>query len=147
VSGAADPGPALGLHAGPRGFVAPARRSARASALRFGAVAVASVAAAWVHQNHDPGALCPLRRVTGVPCPFCGSTTVFMEAGAGHWGAAAAANPVTVAAALIFLAAPLLAVDPLATLARLPSRLLWIGGGALLAGSWLWQLHRFGFLG
>ncbi len=123
------------------------RRSPRTSALRFGAVAAASVAAAWVHQNHDPGALCPLRRVTGVPCPFCGSTTVFMEAGAGHWGAALTANPVTVVAALVFLAAPLLAVDPVATLSRLPSRLLWIGGGLLLAGSWLWQLHRFGFLG
>ena len=126
---------------------APIRRSPRTSALRLGTVAAASVAAAWVHQNHDPGALCPLRRVTGVPCPFCGSTTVFMEAGAGHWGAALTANPVTVVAALVFLAAPLLAVDPVTTLSRLPSRLLWIGGGLLLAGSWLWQLHRFGFLG
>lgn len=128
-------------------ILAPVRRSPRTSALRLGVVAVASIAAAWMHQNHDPGALCPLRRVTGVPCPFCGSTTVFMEAGAGHWGAALTANPVTVLAALIFLAAPLLAIDPVATLSRLPSRLLWIGGGLLLAGSWLWQLHRFGFLG
>jgi Protein of unknown function (DUF2752) len=117
------------------------------SAARLGAVAAASVAAAWVHQNHDPGALCPLRRVTGVPCPFCGSTTVFMEAGAGHWSAALTANPVTVVAALIFLAAPLLALDPVATLGRIPPRVLWIGGGVLLVGSWLWQLHRFGFLG
>jgi hypothetical protein len=122
-------------------------RDARASALRLGVVAVASVAAAWVHQNHDPGALCPLRRLTGVPCPFCGSTTVFMEAGAGHWWSALAANPVTVVAALVFLVAPLLAVDPLGTLVRLPKRVLWIGGGVVLLGSWLWQLHRFGFLG
>jgi Protein of unknown function (DUF2752) len=121
-------------------------RAPRASAIRIGAVASASVAAAWVHQNRDPGALCPLRRLTGVPCPFCGSTTVFMEAGAGHWSAALTANPVTVVAALIFLAAPLLALDPVATLVRLPTRLLWIGGAVLLAGSWLWQLHRFGFL-
>jgi len=115
-------------------------------AVRLGAVAAVSVAAAWLHQNHDPGALCPLRRLTGVPCPFCGSTTVFMEAGAGHWWAALLANPVTVIAALVFLAAPLLAPDPLTTLARLPVRALWIGGAALLVGSWLWQLHRFGFL-
>ncbi|HEU5355632.1 MAG TPA: DUF2752 domain-containing protein [Actinocrinis sp.] len=129
------------------GILAPVRRSPRTSALRLGAVVAVSVAAAWVHQNHDPGALCPLRRVTGVPCPFCGSTTVFMETGAGHWGAALTANPLTVVAALVFLAAPLLAVDPVTTLGRLPSRLLWIGGAVLLAGSWLWQLHRFGFLG
>jgi Protein of unknown function (DUF2752) len=125
-------------------------RSLRApgtSAARLGAVVVASVAAAWVHQSHDPGALCPLRRLTGVPCPFCGSTTVFMEAGAGHWSAGLTANPVTVVAALIFLAAPLLALDPVATLVRIPPRALWIGGAVVLAGSWLWQLHRFGFLG
>lgn len=110
-------------------------------------MAVASIGAAWVHQNHDPGALCPLRRLTGVPCPMCGSTTVFMEAGAGHWTAALLANPVTVVAALIFLTAPLLAFDPVATLVRVPVRWLWIGGAVLLVGSWLWQLHRFGFLG
>ncbi|HZP51510.1 DUF2752 domain-containing protein [Actinocrinis sp.] len=153
MSGAAGPEPAAGTgtFVGRGGAAvsafAPLRRSPRTFALRFGAVAVASVAAAWVHQNHDPGALCPLRRVTGVPCPFCGSTTVFMEAGAGHWGAALAANPVTVVATLVFLAAPLLAFDPFGTLNRLPSRLRWFGGTVLVAGSWLWQLHRFGFLG
>jgi hypothetical protein len=116
------------------------------SAARIGAVAAASVAAAWVHQTHDPGALCPLRRLTGVPCPFCGSTTVFMEAGAGHWSAALTANPVTVVAALIFLIAPLLAFDPIATVVRIPTRVLWVGGAVILAGSWLWELHRFGLM-
>ena len=89
---------------------------------------------------------CPLRTLTGVPCPFCGSTTVFMEAGAGHWSAALAANPVTVVAALVFLAAPLLAVDPIMSLLRVPPRMLWIAGSVLMAASWLWELHRFGFL-
>jgi len=127
--------------------VALARRQPEAAAARLAVVAAASVAAAWVHGHHDPGALCPLRRLTGVPCPLCGSTTVFMEAGAGHWVAALAASPVTVAAALVFLAAPLLAIEPVATLTRLPVRVLWIGGAAVLVGSWFWQLHRFGFLG
>lgn len=137
---------AAGQSAAPGGF-GPARRDPRNAALRLGATAAASVAAAWVHQNHDPGALCPLRRLTGVPCPFCGSTTVFMEAGAGHWGASLAANPVTVVAAVLFLAAPLLVRDSFAVLGRLPAPLLWAGGAVLLTGSWLWQLHRFGFLG
>jgi Protein of unknown function (DUF2752) len=131
---------------------APARREPRSvryrtAAVRLAAVAGASAAAAWLHENHDPGALCPLRRLTGVPCPFCGSTTVFMEAGAGHWTAALLANPVTVLAALVFLAAPLLALDPFTVLARVPRRALWIGGALVLAGSWLWQLRRFGFMG
>ena len=121
-------------------------RAPRASAFRFGAVAVASVAAAWVHENHDPGALCPLRRVTGVPCPFCGSTTVFMEAGGGHWGQAVLANPFTVAAWFVFLLAPALALDPVRTALNLSPRTLWIGGVAVALASWLWQLHRFGFL-
>lgn len=117
------------------------------SGARLAATAAASVAAAWVHQNHDPGALCPLRRLTGVPCPLCGSTTVFMEAGAGHWGAALLANPLTVVAALVFLAAPLLALDPVVRIAGLPERVRWAGFAVLLAGSWLWQLHRYAFLG
>jgi Protein of unknown function (DUF2752) len=125
---------------------APVRRRPGVSALRLGAVAAASPLAAWVHENHDPGALCPLRRLTGVPCPLCGSTTVFMEAGAGHWGAALLANPVAVAATLVFLAAPAFGFDPLLAIGRLPRRTQGIGGAALLVGSWLWQLHRFGFL-
>jgi hypothetical protein len=129
---------------------APAFRGPRSAALRLGAVAAASLAAAWVHQNHDPGVLCPLRRLTGVPCPFCGSTTVFMEAGAGHWGAAVTANPVTVVATLLFLTAPLLAMDAtdaVAVVSRIPVRARWIAGALILVGSWLWQLHRFGFMG
>lgn len=122
------------------------RRRPGIGALRLAGVAAASVAAAWVHRNHDPGPLCPLRRLTGVPCPLCGSTTVFMEAGAGHGGAALLANPVMVVATLAFLAAPVLGVDPLAAIARLSRRTLWIGGTVLIVASWLWQLHRFGFL-
>jgi hypothetical protein len=116
------------------------------SALRLGAVVSGSLVAAWVHENHDPGALCPLRRLTGVPCPLCGSTTVFMEAGAGHWSAALLASPLAVVATLVFLLAPAFAIDPIATLGRLPANVRWAGGTVVLLGSWLWQLHRFGFL-
>ena len=70
----------------------------RTCAGRLGLAATCSLGAAWIHVHHDPGALCPLRRLTGIPCPVCGSTTVFMEAGAGHWTAALTANPFTVLA-------------------------------------------------
>ncbi|HTJ71847.1 MAG TPA: DUF2752 domain-containing protein [Actinospica sp.] len=118
----------------------------RGSGGRLGLAAVCSVGAAWIHQNHDPGALCPLRRLTGVPCPLCGSTTVFMEAGAGHWTAALTANPLTVLAFAVFLAAPIALVDPVASWAELPARRRNIVLGVVLAVSWVWQLHRFGFV-
>lgn len=112
-------------------------------ALRGGGAGAVALIAAAVQAHDNPGVLCPLRRLTGIPCPACGSTSVFMDLGAGHVGAAVLANPVTVLVGLGLLFAPL-------------------GGGqwwqrqpvrrrnmiiALAAGiSWLWQLSRFGFL-
>ncbi|MCP2309900.1 MULTISPECIES: DUF2752 domain-containing protein [Kitasatospora] len=109
--------------------------------LRGAGGAVAAVAVAELHDAHDPGVLCVLRRFTGIPCPGCGSTTVFIEAGHGNWTAALAANPVTVVAAVGLLIAPLG-----------PGRWWWglsngrrnaLIGAALLV-SWTWQLHRLG---
>jgi hypothetical protein len=128
--------------------LAPRRMSqrARTSVNRLALATVCSLGAAWIHEHHDPGALCPLRRLTGVPCPLCGSTTVFMEAGAGHWTQALAANPFTVLAFFVFLASPLALIDPVASWANLPARRRNIGLGVVLALSWVWQLHRFGFI-
>ena len=123
-----------------------APRSVKGAALRVGAAAVAALAAAQVHEHADPGVLCPLRRFTGIPCPFCGSTTVFMEAGAGHWGAAVTANPFTVVAVLGLLLSPVLAFDGLGFWNRLTPRGRWILGAVVLSASWLWQLHRFSVL-
>ena len=110
---------------------------------RGGGATLLALALAELHAKDDPGVLCPLRRFTGVPCPGCGSTSVFMDLGAGHVGAAIAANPVTVLVGIGLLFAPM-------------------GGGAwwwrqsarrqntiiaVAAGiSWIWQLRRFGFL-
>ena len=128
--------------------IAPRRMSlrVRTSVDRLALTAVCSLGAAWIHEHHDPGALCPLRRLTGVPCPMCGSTTVFMEAGAGHWTEALTANPFTVLAFFVFLASPLALIDPVASWAGLPARRRNIGLGVILALSWVWQLHRFGFI-
>ncbi len=111
------------------------------TALRCSLAVAAAVAVATLHDAHDPGVLCPLRRLTGIPCPICGSTTVFIEAGHAHWLAALTANPVTVLAALGLLTAPLGGGAWWWRLA--PGR-----RGALIAGalvsSWLWQLNRLG---
>jgi hypothetical protein len=112
-------------------------------AVRAGAVAVAAVLAAVVHRVHDPGTLCPIRAITGVPCPLCGGTTVFMDLGAARPGAAIVANPFVFTGMVGLVTAPLgsgsrwWAISP-----RTRLRLLLV----VLALSWLWQLARFGFL-
>lgn len=111
--------------------------------LRVTAMAVAAVGVAWIHRSHDPGVLCPMRAFTGVPCPLCGGTTVFIEAGSGHPARAVLANPVVLAGAVVFAAAPL-------GLGRRwwafsPRARGWMLGIALV-GSELWQLVRFGVL-
>jgi hypothetical protein len=111
------------------------------TALRCLLAAGAAAAVAVLHDAHDPGVLCPLRRLTGVPCPLCGSTTVFIEAGHAHWTAALTANPVTVLAVLGLLTAPLgLGARWWGMTNRRRSAVL---GGAL-AASWAWQLNRLG---
>ena len=111
--------------------------------LRVGGMSVAAVLASFVHRVHDPGILCPVRALTGVPCPFCGGTTVFMESGAAHPAKALAANPV------VLLGAIGLATAPLGSGRRWwaikPRTRVWTLG-VVIALSWVWQLARFGFL-
>lgn len=102
-----------------------------------------AVAAAALHARDDPGVLCPLRRLTGIPCPACGSTTVFMDLGAGDVAGAVLANPVTLLVLLGLVVAPL---GPGRLWWRLPARRR---TGVLLVGltvAWGWQLGRFGLL-
>ncbi|MBB4948798.1 hypothetical protein F4556_004333 [Kitasatospora gansuensis] len=110
-------------------------------AARGAGAAVVALAVAALHDVHDPGALCPLRRFTGIPCPGCGSTTVFIEAGHGAFGAALLANPVTVVVGLGLLVAPL---GPGRWWWQLPNLHRNVLIGTALTVSWLWQLHRFG---
>lgn len=104
---------------------------------------LAALAVARLHDAHDPGSLCLLRRFTGIPCPGCGSTTVFIEAGHGHWLGALEANPVTVLCAFGLLLAPL---GPGRWWWELPNKRRNIIIGSALTVSWAWQLHRYGFL-
>jgi hypothetical protein len=118
-----------------------------------GAVILGAVYPAVLAHTGGQGLPCPLRTLTGVPCPFCGMTTATVSIAHGQWGSAAAANPLAyVLAALCAGTAPVL----LARAAGLaPSPRPWPAAArrrarwalAALAGlSWLFQLHRFGFL-
>jgi Protein of unknown function (DUF2752) len=83
----------------------------------------------------EPGLACPLRTLTGVPCPLCGMTTSVTAAVQLDLAGAIAANPaglVAVVSALIVL------LRPRARLA-VPAIVLYSG----LAAMWIWELHRF----
>ncbi|WP_233525809.1 DUF2752 domain-containing protein [Actinomadura spongiicola] len=120
-----------------------ARHGPQGVVLRVAALAVAAIGAAWIHRVNDPGVLCPLRAFTGIPCPLCGGTTVFIELGSGRPGQAVLANPVALTGAVALVLAPL--GTGRRWWALQPTTRAWMLGTALV-GSELWQLVRFGVL-
>jgi hypothetical protein len=117
--------------------------------LGAGAAALGAVYPLIAERTGVRGLPCPLRTLTGVPCPFCGLTTATIELTHGDWAAAAQANPlVYIAAAAALGTTPILiaravgkAAPPKPMSARNRRRLA-AAGIALSIGSWLYQLHR-----
>jgi hypothetical protein len=88
---------------------------------------------------HNPGLACPLRTMTGVPCPLCGMTTSVKAGLAGHVGSSIAANPFGIVAIVV---AVVLLLRPRTQQIRIPVAVLI---GCALA-SWSWELRRFGVI-
>ena len=109
------------------------------AAVRWVGGAMLAVGAGLAHVPGNPGLPCPLRTITGVPCPFCGMTTSVKAVMRADLGTAVAANPLGILA--VGVAAFLLLRPQLRNL-RLPATVLLVG----IALSWLVQLHRFQFL-
>ncbi|MBA3302867.1 MAG: DUF2752 domain-containing protein [Actinomycetota bacterium] len=107
----------------------------------------------WLSERSGLHALCPLREITGIPCPFCGGTTAASGLAGGEVGHALAANPFVAVLATVVLGVLALMAARAAGLAPPPRawdrtaqrRLVALVGGTVLA-SWIVQLHRFGFL-
>jgi Protein of unknown function (DUF2752) len=96
---------------------------------------------------------CPLRTLTGVPCPLCGMTTAATELAAGELGAAMAANPfalllagLTLVMAVVMAARALGWLGPPAQWPASRRRQSYWVAGVLAAASWAFQLHRFGWV-
>jgi hypothetical protein len=118
-----------------------------------GAGAVGAVYPALMAHTGGQGLPCPLRTLTGVPCPFCGLTTATVAMTHGNWSGAAAASPLAyLVAALVVGTAPVLIARatglgsaPASWSAAARRRTGWVVAG-LLTLSWLFQLHRYGFI-
>jgi Protein of unknown function (DUF2752) len=96
---------------------------------------------------------CPLRALTGIPCPLCGMTTAATGLAAGDLGAALAANPFVLLLAGFTLVMAVLMIAR--AVGRLPAPAQWPAArrrqgywvtAMLAAASWAFQLHRFGWV-
>src|SRR5215472_8202569 len=115
---------------------------------RLTAVASGLLVLAWLPLPHT---ICPLRMLTGIPCPFCGGTHAGIDLGRGHPAAALRASPLAVCGALAVIILPILRTTSLVDRWRqLPSKarntLAITGIVATLFASEVWQLVRFGLL-
>jgi hypothetical protein len=110
----------------------------RSFATRAGSAAgvAAAVAVAGVLDLHRPATLCPLRALTGIPCPVCGTTTGVARLVRGDLAGAFLANPVTMLVAAAFVVAPLVAL-------RVPQRMVPALFTSAVGFAWVWQLARF----
>jgi hypothetical protein len=131
-------------------LASPVRSGYRATGQRVVTVSLAALALANVRLPGRPATLCPLRALTGIPCPFCGGTTATVDVGHGDVLAALRANPVVVVGALVVVAMPaLIAAGAARHVARPPllsRRTIAVSLLLVVVFSEIWQLIRFGIV-
>ncbi len=112
-------------------------RGEQARHLRWAGGAMLGAGLVMTRLPAGAGLPCPLRTLTGVPCPLCGMQTSVKATLAGHLGRALAANPAGVVAVVV--AVVLLVTRPERIPLPPPAVV-----GMLLAGMWVFELVRFG---
>ena len=98
------------------------------------AAGLVGAAAIWPVLPLHPPIACPLRTLTGIPCPFCGMTRACVAAVHGHLAVSLSFNPGGVVIVVLAIAA--LLRPQLVVRARPPTWVLGIALGAL----WLWNI-------
>jgi hypothetical protein len=76
----------------------------RARDARVGAAALLGLAVAWPRLPVHPPLACPLRTLTGVPCPLCGMTRSVVAAMHGHLFESLRFNPAGILVVLLAVA-------------------------------------------
>jgi hypothetical protein len=109
-----------------------------ATDLRLAGIAMLGLGALLPLLPGHPGLPCPLRTITGIPCPLCGMSTSVEATVRLDLAEAVAANPAGVGA--VALAIVLAIVRPRRLAVPFAAFV------AVLAAMWLYELHRFSVL-
>jgi hypothetical protein len=109
------------------------------TSVRYAGGAMLALGLVLPHLPGNPGLPCPLRTVTGVPCPFCGLTTSVKAVLHGDAHGAWSANPFGLLAVVFAVA---LVVRPRWRRMSLPTVIVASG----VALSWVFELHRYHFV-
>ena len=125
------------------------RHSAGSATLTRAVVGVAgAITLAHLTIPGRPATVCPLRALTGIPCPLCGGTTAMVHLGRLDLIGALRANPVAVIGGVAVITAPVIAtIRGRRDHGRFSARTRTLLTGAVIvavAFSEIWQLIRFG---
>ena len=118
-----------------------------------GCAAIGAVYPTIMEYTNNHGIPCPLRALTGVPCPFCGLTTATVAMTHGQWLAAVKTSPLACLVGILAAGtAPLLlaraagVASPPRPASEAARRQITRGAYVVVTLSWLFQLHRYGFI-